>query len=346
MPDDDGHVRAQARRPDRRHGRPGRRRNGHRAACPKARPRCSSDQRPHEAAGAAGKGPRHARDDPLSHADDRRARQLLPRAADGTHPRASASPGRRRDRRPLVRQGFQDRTSPSGSRRPAIGSSPSKPSTATTRSSSRRSGRRDGTHPHPGRRSGRDADRQPPVPQAPHADRTRRVERGGGRRDAAPTSTSPASCTSPWAASGPRSSTSASAHCSTTASGCSSGRSIRVDEEAKTVVIADGTALPYDYLVLATGARILPEAIEHFTTGGPSLLHRRCGAEPPQGARRLQGRQGRHRASPSMPYKCPPAPLEVAFLIESELRERGLRDKTEMHFASPIGRAFTIESRL
>ena len=45
-----------------------------------------------------------------------------------------------------------------------------------------------------------------------------------------------------------------------------------------------------------------------------------------------------------MPYKCPPAPLEVAFLIEAELRERGLRDKSEIHFCSPIGRAFTIES--
>ena len=45
-----------------------------------------------------------------------------------------------------------------------------------------------------------------------------------------------------------------------------------------------------------------------------------------------------------MPYKCPPAPLEVAFLIEAELRERGLRDKSEVHFCSPIGRAFTIES--
>ena len=41
-----------------------------------------------------------------------------------------------------------------------------------------------------------------------------------------------------------------------------------------------------------------------------------------------------------MPYKCPPAPLEVAFLIESELRERGLRGKSELHFCSPIGRAF------
>ena len=45
-----------------------------------------------------------------------------------------------------------------------------------------------------------------------------------------------------------------------------------------------------------------------------------------------------------IPYKCPPAPLEVAFLVEAELRERGLRDKTEMTFLSPINRAFTIES--
>jgi sulfide:quinone oxidoreductase len=45
-----------------------------------------------------------------------------------------------------------------------------------------------------------------------------------------------------------------------------------------------------------------------------------------------------------MPYKCPPAPLEVALLIESELRERGLRDRSELHFCSPIGRAFTIET--
>ena len=44
-----------------------------------------------------------------------------------------------------------------------------------------------------------------------------------------------------------------------------------------------------------------------------------------------------------MPYKCPPAPLEVAFLIEAELREQGLRDKSELHFCSPIG-ARSIES--
>jgi sulfide:quinone oxidoreductase len=34
----------------------------------------------------------------------------------------------------------------------------------------------------------------------------------------------------------------------------------------------------------------------------------------------------------------------VTFLIESELRDRGLRDRSTIHYCSPIARAFTIES--
>jgi len=117
----------------------------------------------------------------------------------------------------------------------------------------------------------------------------------------------------------------------------------RVDEVARTVTLADGTALPYDQLVLATGARILPEAIEHFETEAhhfytaAAALRLRKALDAFKGGKVVIG-------IASMPYKCPPAPLEVAFLIESELRERGLREKSEVHFASPIGRAFTIES--
>lgn len=117
----------------------------------------------------------------------------------------------------------------------------------------------------------------------------------------------------------------------------------RVDEKAQTVGLTDGTVLPYDHLVLATGSRILPEAIEHFETEA----HHFYSAE---GAARLRTALDAFEGGTivvgiaSMPYKCPPAPLEVSFLIESELRERGLREKTELHYCSPIGRAFTIES--
>ena len=120
-------------------------------------------------------------------------------------------------------------------------------------------------------------------------------------------------------------------------------RASRVDTFARSVILESGAVVPYDYLVLATGSRILPEAIEHFVEEAEHFYSA-------AGARRLRKALDEFTGGrvvigiASMPYKCPPAPLEVAFLIEAELRERGLRDKSEVHFCSPIGRAFTIES--
>jgi len=117
----------------------------------------------------------------------------------------------------------------------------------------------------------------------------------------------------------------------------------RVDEAARSVALKDGTVLIYDQLVLATGSRIVPEAIEHFDQEAhhfytaEAARKLRLALDAFTGGRIVIGIAG-------MPYKCPPAPLEVAFLIESELRERNLRDRSELHFCSPIGRAFTIES--
>ena len=118
---------------------------------------------------------------------------------------------------------------------------------------------------------------------------------------------------------------------------------VRVDEDASTVTLAGGAIVPYDFLVLATGARILPEAIDQFEA---EAHHFYTAAAARKLRRALDGFKGGKVVVgiASMPYKCPPAPLEVAFLIESELRDRGLRDKSEVHFCSPIGRAFTIES--
>ena len=121
------------------------------------------------------------------------------------------------------------------------------------------------------------------------------------------------------------------------------GEIARIDEATRTVQLVDGLALAWDQLVIATGSRIAPEEIEHFDeeahhfyTAAASLELRHA-LDAFTGGRIVVGIAG-------MPYKCPPAPLEVSFLIEAELRERGLREASEIHFCSPIGRAFTIES--
>jgi sulfide:quinone oxidoreductase len=121
------------------------------------------------------------------------------------------------------------------------------------------------------------------------------------------------------------------------------GEVVRVDEASREVRLDDGMAIGYDHLVLATGSRIVPEAIPHFieeahhfyTAEASARL--RTALDAFAGGRIVIGIAG-------MPYKCPPAPLEVAFLIEAELRERHLRERTTIDYCSPIGRAFTIES--
>jgi sulfide:quinone oxidoreductase len=120
-------------------------------------------------------------------------------------------------------------------------------------------------------------------------------------------------------------------------------RAEMIDPAERLVVLDDGRQLGYEELIVATGSRIVPEEIEHFDTeahhfyGPEAALRLRHALDAFTGGRIVIGIAG-------MPYKCPPAPLEVAFLMEDELRQRGLRAKSELHYCSPIGRAFTIES--
>jgi len=120
-------------------------------------------------------------------------------------------------------------------------------------------------------------------------------------------------------------------------------RATRIDPATRRVELESGEPLAYDYLLIATGCRIVPEEIPHFTEeahhfyGADAAKRLRTALDAFDGGRIVVGIAG-------MPYKCPPAPLEVTFLVESELRDRGLRDRSEIHYCSPIGRAFTIES--
>ena len=119
----------------------------------------------------------------------------------------------------------------------------------------------------------------------------------------------------------------------------------RIEPADKRVVLGDGEGLDYDILIVATGTRIVPEATEgltgpgwrdstfdFYTLEGASALERRL-ADWPGGRLVLN--------VADMPIKCPVAPLEFVFLADSFFTERGLREKVEIVFATPLDAAFT-----
>ena len=115
--------------------------------------------------------------------------------------------------------------------------------------------------------------------------------------------------------------------------------------ERDEVLLDDGTALPYDVLVVATGVRLQPEETEGMTAAGWNervfTFYEPAGAEALHGAlERFEG--GRLVVNlVDMPIKCPVAPLEFAFLADWYLRERGIRARTELVYSTPLDGAFT-----
>jgi len=118
----------------------------------------------------------------------------------------------------------------------------------------------------------------------------------------------------------------------------------RVDADACTVLLDDGRELPYDQLVIATGTTVRPEATpgmaeamgedvhEFYTLSGASALAAKLATWP-------GGRLVVHISE--MPIKCPVAPLEFTFLADSYFTDRGLRDRVEIVYVTPLEGAFT-----
>jgi sulfide:quinone oxidoreductase len=118
-----------------------------------------------------------------------------------------------------------------------------------------------------------------------------------------------------------------------------------VEVDRDEVVLLDGSVLPYDVLVVASGARLQPEETEGLT--GLGWNERVFTFYTPEGADALRRALERFAGGRlvvnlvDMPVKCPVAPLEFAFLADWQLRERGLRERTELVYATPLDSAFT-----
>lgn len=119
----------------------------------------------------------------------------------------------------------------------------------------------------------------------------------------------------------------------------------RVDTAARVVHLADGATLRYDQLVIASGTTPRPDQTEG--TLGPQW-HEEVGEfYTYEGAMALRDRLDRFTGGrlvvhiTELPIKCPVAPLEFTFLADDWLRRRGLRERTELVFVTPLDGAFT-----
>jgi sulfide:quinone oxidoreductase len=115
--------------------------------------------------------------------------------------------------------------------------------------------------------------------------------------------------------------------------------------ERNEVLLDDGAVLPYDVLVVASGARLQPEETAGLT--GPGWNERVFTFYTTEGAGLLQRALERFDGGrlvvniTDMPIKCPVAPIEFAFLADWYLRERGIRARSEIVLATPLDGCFT-----
>ncbi len=121
-----------------------------------------------------------------------------------------------------------------------------------------------------------------------------------------------------------------------------------IEHDKNNVILNNGKNLPYDILIIATGSKIVPDEIDglkgegwfkdvfdFYTLEGASALRDKL--ENWKGGKFVV-----HMAE--MPIKCPVAPLEFCFLADWYFTKKGIRDKVEMTYITPLTGAFTKQN--
>ena len=106
-----------------------------------------------------------------------------------------------------------------------------------------------------------------------------------------------------------------------------------LDLDNRVVVTSDGN-LDYDSLIVSLGAQLAPETVAGFDEMAFNLYTAE-GCDRIHAALRdfTEGVVG--ILIPALPFKCPAAPYEAAFLTESYLRKKGIRRNVEIHLFTP-----------
>ncbi|MFH1009104.1 MAG: FAD/NAD(P)-binding oxidoreductase [Candidatus Latescibacterota bacterium] len=119
----------------------------------------------------------------------------------------------------------------------------------------------------------------------------------------------------------------------------------RVEPDRNRVILEHNNVLAYDYLLIATGAKLTFEETEGLT--GELWRKKIFDFYTIEGAFALceflkHWEGGKLVVNiAEMPIKCPVAPLEFIFLADWFFTERGIREKVDLHYVTPLPGAFT-----
>jgi len=119
---------------------------------------------------------------------------------------------------------------------------------------------------------------------------------------------------------------------------------VKINPDQNSVDLEDET-VNYDILIVATGTKIAPEETEGMK--GELWYKTVFDFYTFEGAKALRDKLRTFEGGKmvvhftEMPIKCPVAPLEFAFLADSYFRNKGMRDKVDLKYVTPLGGAFT-----
>ena len=119
----------------------------------------------------------------------------------------------------------------------------------------------------------------------------------------------------------------------------------KIDKENDKVILKNGKELGYDILIIATGTEIAPQEIDGML--GDHWHQSVFDFYTYRGAKNLRNKLREWEGGKlvvhisEMPIKCPVAPLEFAFLADSYFINKGMRDKVEITYVTPMDGAFT-----
>ena len=102
-------------------------------------------------------------------------------------------------------------------------------------------------------------------------------------------------------------------------------------DPARQEVALSGGKIHYDYLIVSLGLETAPDTIPGYAEGAhhawemDAAMRTRRALESFDGGRVVVG-------VPLGPYRCPPAPYEAQWLLDSYFKQRGIRDRVTIEY--------------